>query len=71
MKYLFEECDAEVVYAEHLEYNPASGRVMEKAGMKYEGRFRSRIMDKDGKRNDLLSYSITRNEYDERNGKDI
>ena len=63
IKYLFEETKAELVCAEHLEDNPASGRVMEKAGMKYEARLRSRVIDKNGKRNDLLYYSITKEEY--------
>lgn len=36
---------------------------MQKSGMKYEGTLRSRIVDKTGIRNDLISYSITRDEY--------
>ena len=63
IKYLFEETEAEVIFAEHLERNPASGKVMKKAGMIYEGRQRGRIVDKEGIRNDLLSYSITKEEY--------
>jgi len=63
IKYLFEECDAELINAEFMENNPASGRVMEKAGMKFEGRLRSRVIDKNNIRNDLLSYSITKEEY--------
>lgn len=63
IKYLFEEGETEVIFAEHLERNPASGKVMEKAGMIYEGRQRGRIVDKEGLRNDLLSYSITKEEY--------
>jgi len=43
--------------------NPASGKVMEKSGMKKEAVLRSRIVDKDGIRNDLISYSITKDEY--------
>lgn len=63
IKFLFEECEADTIFAEHLEHNPASGEVMKKAGMKYEGILRSRIIDKDNIRNDLVSYSITRDEY--------
>ena len=63
IKYLFEDCDADIVYAEFMENNPASGKVMEKVGMKYEGRLRSRVIDKDNIRNDLLSYSILKDEY--------
>ena len=46
-----------------MENNPASGKVMEKAGLIYEGKERSRIIDKEGIRNDLINYSITRDEY--------
>ena len=63
IKYLFEECEASVVYAEFMHNNPASGEVMKKSGMKYEGRLLKRIIDKDGITNDLLSYSITSEEY--------
>ena len=34
MEYLFEEVDFKVIYANHMSKNPASGKVMEKAGMK-------------------------------------
>ena len=67
IKYLFEECEADLVNAEFMENNPASGKVMEKSGMKYEGRLRSRVIDKGNRRNDLLCYSITRDEYFNRN----
>lgn len=67
IKYLFEECDADVVNAEFMENNPASGRVMEKAGLMYEGKIRSRVIDKNGLRNDLLNYSITKEEYFNKN----
>ena len=63
IKYLFEECQAETICADHLEKNPASGKVMQKAGMTYEGIQRKRILDKDNIRNDLLSYSILKEEY--------
>ena len=56
--YLFEE-GFKTIYAEYMSLNPASGRVMEKAGMKYEGTLKRRIIDKvSGKYDDLLSYSI-------------
>ena len=63
IRFLFEDCKADTIWAEFLESNPASGKVMEKAGMKYEGRLRSRIFDKSNKRNDLLVYSILKDEY--------
>ena len=63
IRFLFEECDAEVIFADHMSNNPASGKVMSKAGMIFEGTVRGRIIDKLGIRNDLLSYSITKEEY--------
>lgn len=63
IKYLFEKADAELICAGYMNHNPASGRVMEKAGMKYEGVLRSRIIDKMGIRNDLIYHSITKDEY--------
>jgi len=46
-----------VVYAQHFVSNPASGRVMEKAGMEYEAKLKSRVQTKDGKREDVIIYS--------------
>lgn len=63
VKFLFEECEADTICAEFLENNPASGKVMKKVGMKYEGKLRSRIVDKNNIRNDLLVYSILKEEY--------
>lgn len=63
IKFLFEETDTAVVFAQYMSNNPASGMVMKKSGMQFEGLLRGRILDKDGYRNDLGSYSITREEY--------
>lgn len=63
IKYLFEEADVDLICAEYMSNNPASGKVMEKAGMKYDGILRSRVIDKNNIRNDLISYSITKAEY--------
>lgn len=63
IKYLFEEVGAETIYADYMVNNPASGKVMKKAGMTFEGTLRSRITDKNGVRNDLGYYSITKEEY--------
>lgn len=63
IKYLFEEVKVSLVYAEHMSNNPASGKVMEKSGMKKEAVLKSRIIDKEGNRNDLITYSITKEEY--------
>lgn len=64
IKFFFEEVKAETIIAEHLEHNPASGKVMEKSGMKYEGVLRNRTIDKNtNKQTSLLSYSIIKSEY--------
>lgn len=60
---MFEEVNADLICATHLENNPASGKVMKKAHMKYEARLRQRINDKSGMKNDLLVYSLTKEEY--------
>jgi ribosomal-protein-alanine N-acetyltransferase len=43
--------------------NPASTRVMEKAGMRYEGILREYMLIK-GRHHDLMSYSIVRKDWD-------
>lgn len=63
IRYLFEECEAETIFAECFSNNPASGKVMQNSGMIFEGWLKSRLVDKDGIRNDLGSYSITRERY--------
>lgn len=37
LKFGFEELNLNKIYATHFLYNPGSGRVMQKAGMKFEG----------------------------------
>ena len=50
--------------ARHNENNLASGMVMKKSGMAYDGVLRSRVIDKDtGDRVGLVYYSITKEEY--------
>lgn len=63
IKYLFEECEAEVIYAKHYSNNPASGKIMQKSGMMSEGILRNRVVDKEEKRNDICCYSISRSDY--------
>ena len=58
IKYLFDEVEIEVIFADHMERNPNSGKVMKKAGLSFEGIERGRVLDRDGNRNDLLCYSI-------------
>lgn len=57
--YLLNEVGFDLIEAKHLVNNPASGRVMEKAGMKYEATLRSRMIDPvTNERTDLKVYSI-------------
>jgi len=62
IKFLFEDVGVNRIAARHDTNNPNSGRVMQKAGMKYEGTFRQ------GDRNnqgivDCAVYSILKSEY--------
>lgn len=62
IEYLLNEQDFYLVEANHRSSNPASGRVMQKAGMKYDGTLRERKVDADGTRADVIYYSITKDE---------
>lgn len=64
IKFFFEKIGVETIYANHLSANKASGRVMQKAGMIYEGTLRNRMIDKiTNKPMGLDAYSITREDY--------
>ena len=59
--YLVGECDFHLVEAKHHASNPASGRVMEKAGMKKDGVLRERRINKIvSGYDDLVIYSIVK-----------
>ena len=61
--YLLNDVGFELIEAYHLVTNPASGRVMEKSGMKYEATLRKRKLDNlTNKRIDLKVYSIMKGE---------
>lgn len=63
LDFLLNEVGFELVEARHLITNPASGRVMEKAGMKYDATLRSRYIDPNTlERTDLKIYSKIRGE---------
>lgn len=57
IRYGFEVLNYHKITARHLEVNPASGRVMEKAGMKKEGVIQDDIY-KDGKYHTTIVYGI-------------
>ena len=58
----FTETDLNRIHAHHYLANEASGRVMEKAGMKYEGILRKRVFIK-GEFRDIKMYGILRSDY--------
>lgn len=62
VKFFFEEVGAQKVCARHDVDNPASGRVMQKCGLKYEGAIRRELFVKEKPR-DIAHYSILREEY--------
>jgi RimJ/RimL family protein N-acetyltransferase len=58
----FSQLNLNRIHASHMTRNPASGRVMIKAGMRFEGSLRQHVM-KWGKFEDLASYAILRSEF--------
>lgn len=59
LRFLLEDVGIFLVEAKHRRENPASGRVMEKAGMRLEAALKNRRYDAEtGVREDLLVYSI-------------
>ena len=63
IEFFMEDVEANVVYAECMSDNIASERVMQKAGMVKEGILKNRVITKENRINDLISYSITKEEY--------
>ena len=62
IQYLFEEVNMHRILAKHDVYNPASGKVMQKCGMKQEGIFRQYYLHEDGTFSDSVLYSILKDE---------
>ena len=62
LAYGFKELKLHRIYAHYMAHNPASGRVMEKIGMTYEGRLRGHIL-KWGTFYDVVAYSILADEF--------
>ncbi len=58
IKYLFEEVGMHRIMAKHDVENPASGEVMRKCGMTYEGRLKEYYLRHDGTYSDSLVYGI-------------
>ena len=62
VRYGFEECDLLRIYAGHYGRNPASGRVLQKLGMTYEGT-RRRHVCKWGEYLDVVNYGLLREDW--------
>jgi ribosomal-protein-alanine N-acetyltransferase len=63
MNFLFNEVGMHRITAKHDIDNPASGKVMLKCNMTYEGNLRKYYLRHDGTYSDALVYSILKNEY--------
>ena len=62
VKYGFQEVGLHRIHSEHFGCNPASGRVMQKLGMKREGCLRGHIL-KWGQYEDTVKYGLLANEW--------
>lgn len=63
-RYAFERFEIARVFAYVFEWNPASARVLEKAGYRLEGRLRKAVT-KEGTTMDMLVYGFTEDDYAE------
>ena len=61
--FLFTHVEPERIFAFHHSDNPASGEVMKKAGMKYEGKLRHYRKKISGRFTDCDFYSVLKSEY--------
>lgn len=65
VRYGFESLELNRIYAAHFMRNPASGRVMQKIGMTYEGRLRQHVRKWDAFE-DLACYGMLRSDWERR-----
>jgi len=63
MNFLFNEVGMHRITAKHDIENPASGKVMQKCNMTYEGKLREHYLRHDGTFSDALVYGILKNEF--------
>ena len=63
VQYGFEELNLNRVQASHMTKNPASGRVMEKAGMRFEGILRQQLQ-RCGSFEDVAIYEIVASDFE-------
>ncbi len=67
LKYLFEEEDVDLVRVSHYTFNKRSKRVIEKSGFSYDGTIKNASARYDGVLIDLCMYSMTKEQYENRN----
>ena len=70
LRYAFVEVNLRRVTLNVFEYNPRAIRAYEKAGFRHEGRMR-KVLNKEGKRWDILYMGILREEWMEQYGNEI
>ncbi len=63
MNFLFREVRFERITLRHFPDNPASGRVMQKAGLAFEGILRRTVRHKDGQLTDVALYAALKDEW--------
>ncbi len=68
LRYGFQELGLNRIFAHYLDRNPASGRVMEKIGMQYEGHLRQHVK-KWEKFEDLTLYGILKSDWQSSNSE--
>lgn len=61
--YLFTDIGFNKLYARHIKENGASGKVMQKCGMKQESIMRQDVRHKDGRFVDMVSYAILKEDF--------
>src|SRR5688500_3833365 len=64
ISYVFRQLGLHLIHASHFSRNPASGRIMQKLGMRHEGVLRERVRKWD-QFEDLEKYAILRSEYED------
>lgn len=61
ISFMFDNVGVDKIFADHISTNPASGKVMQKAGMQFDAILKGYLIDKNtGKREDKVCYSIDR-----------
>lgn len=62
IKYGFEKLNLNKIYATHFDFNPASGKVLQKSGMQFEGNLKQEYR-KNGKFLDVLRYAVLKEDF--------